>query len=143
MKNSRLYLFVIISVSFLASAVFTGCGKGKRDKVEDFEWSDSVGRQCYGDDIPDTMPHAIEKEEVRRHEPDSLLDPKAAPPAKRASKRRSYGGYDGGEDLESAVEEAAKERRMKKLNRDFDAGLYGEHTRGFDRDNYDPDIDDW
>lgn len=143
MKNPCSSLFAIISVSFLASAVFTGCGKGKRDKVEDFEWNDTVSRQCYGDDIPDTMPHAVEMEEVRHHEPDSLLDPKAAPPAKRASKRRSYDGYDGGDDLESAVEEAEKERRMKKLNRDFDAGLYGEHTRGFDRDNYDPDIDDW
>lgn len=143
MKNSCLSLFVIISVSFLASVVFTGCGKGKRDKVEDFEWSDSVGCQWDGGELPDTMPHAIEKEDVRHPEPDSLLDPKAAPPAKRASKRRSYDGYDGGEDLGSAVEEAAKEQRMKKLNRDFDAGLYGEHTRGFDRDNYDPDIDDW
>ena len=142
MKTNLPSLFFVITASLLSSVVLTGCGKGRHDRVEPFEWDDSTGCE-WGDDIPDTMPRAIEKEEVRRREPDSLLDPQAAPPAKRASKRRSYDGYDDGEDLESAAEEAEKERRMKKLNRDFDAGLYGEHTRGFDRDNYDPDLDDW
>ena len=29
-----------------------------------------------------------------------------------------------------------------EFDRGFDSGIYGEHTHGYDRDNYDPYMDD-
>lgn len=142
MKTIHSSLTIIITTSLLTSAVLTGCGKGKHDMDKDLEWGDTTGFQWGTGELPDSIPHVDEKAEKAKPVMDTFPDPQSAAPAKKASKHRSYDGYDD-DDHESAADEADKERRMKKLNRDFDAGLYGEHTRGFDRDNYDPDLDDW
>ena len=123
-----------------ASLLLLGC---KREKAEPFVRSSSfetVDSTVY--EAPDTSSST----------PEERMDTSADLPAEKVpqrSSRYSHGSYDDSESADkSAGKETAKEReerrrRMEEVNRGFDAGIYGEHIHGFDRDNYDPDIDDW
>lgn len=126
---------------FLAFALLLvlGC---KREKAEPFVRSSTFGT------VDSTF---YEAPDTSSSTPEERIDTSADLPAEKIPQRSSRyntGSYDDSESADkSADKETAKEReerrRMEEVNRGFDAGIYDEHIHGFDRDNYDPDIDDW
>lgn len=126
----------------LSVVAFAGCHKEKDHQDLGFKEGDTLG-VAFPDWSPDDTASRVTPAGLDTGAWVPSQDSHADTRGKHTRKGQAYDYDDDDGDDASAYEEAEKERRMKKLNRDFDAGLYGEHIRGFDRDNYDPDIDDW
>lgn len=143
MKRTRILLFIFPLITALS---LIACKKKEPPEPEISPAERARMEKRYLDSV-DSVDRYYKKlaEEGQRYQ-DSLAKAYEAEEreAKKHGKGSSYSGsYVDDDEEEEEEEERRRKKREEQFNRSVDRGFFDENVKGWDRDNYDPDLDDW
>lgn len=130
--------FLNLNIAFLLLLlVLIGCRKKtmQSEHIDDYNQLDSIDSVSLRNDSVDSS-HTDDEES-------SGAMPQPTSDVKVVKSHYDEEDYENRDEERYTHEDRERAKRRAEFDRGFDAGFYGENKQGFDRDNYDPDLDDF